>query len=193
MITDINQLDFTRQYSYADYLTWKFGERVELLKGWLARMSAPSPVHQRISGELFFQLRTYFQKGPCHLYAAPFDVRLPDSRKSNADETIFSVVQPDLCVICEPAKVDSRGCVGAPDWVIEILSPGNNKTEIQNKFRLYEEAGVQEYWVVFPSEQTVNVFDLKDEKYQLRMMYSNEDAIPCGLFPELLVDMREVF
>ena len=194
MITDINQLDFSKRYSYADYLTWKFQERVELFKGWLARMGAPSTAHQRISGRLSFQLAQYFQQSTCELFVAPFDVRLPDSQKGTADEVVYNVVQPDLCVICDPAKIDARGCIGAPDWVIEILSPGNNKHEIQNKFRLYEEAGVKEYWIVFPAEQVVHVFDLKEDGcYQLRMMYSNEDAVPSGLFPELAVDMREVF
>ncbi len=194
MITDISQLDPSRRYSYADYLTWKFQERVELFKGWLARMGAPSSTHQHISSELHFQLRGFLKKGPCRVYAAPFDVRLPDSLKSTADETIYTVVQPDLCVICDPAKIDKRGCLGAPDWIIEILSPGNNKNEIQAKFRLYEEAGVQEYWIVQPGDQTTLVFDLKaEEGYRLRMVYANDDQIPCGLFPDLKVDMTEVF
>ncbi len=120
-------------------------------------------------------------------------MRLPDRLKDTDDKMVYTVVQPDLCVICDPAKIDARGCLGAPDWIIEILSPGNNKHEIQNKFRLYEEAGVKEYWIVQSGDQMVSVFDLKEEGYRLRMMYSNEDKIPCGLFPELEVDMTEVF
>ena len=193
MITDINQLDFSKRYSYADYLTWRFQERVELFKGWLARMGAPSTAHQRISGRLQFQIASHFRKSICELFVAPFDVRLPDSLKMTSDQVVYTVVQPDLCVICDPAKIDARGCIGAPDWIIEILSPGNSKHEVQNKFRLYEEAGVKEYWIVQPGEETVLVFDLKDDRYQLRMMYTKEDQIPAGLFPELAVDMGEVF
>lgn len=193
MITDISQLDPNKRYSYADYLTWQFKERVELFKGWLAKLAAPSSAHQRISGELFFQLRSFFHTGACQVFSAPFDVRLPDSRKGTDDRVVYTVVQPDLCVICDPEKIDAKGCIGAPDWIIEILSPGNNKAEIQSKFQLYEEAGVHEYWIVQPGDQTVTVFDLQDGQYQFRMMYSNEDKIPCGLFPELEVDMKEVF
>ncbi len=193
MITDISQLDLSKRYSYADYLTWRFKERVELFKGWLAKLAAPSTFHQTISGELHRQLANHFRKSGCRVFSAPFDVRLPDNIKSTDDKTIYTVVQPDLCVICDDAKIDAKGCLGAPDWILEILSPGNNKAEIQSKFKLYEEAGVKEYWIVQPGDQTVTVFDLRDDQYQFRMMYSNEDKIPCGLFPQLEVDMKEVF
>lgn len=193
MITDISQLDPSKRYSYADYLTWQFKERVELFKGWLAKLAAPSTFHQTISGELHRQLANHFRKSGCRVFSAPFDVRLPDNLKSTDDKTIYTVVQPDLCVICDDAKIDAKGCLGAPDWILEILSPGNNKAEIQSKFKLYEEAGVKEYWIVQPGDQTVTVFDLRGDQYQFRMMYSNEDKIPCGLFPQLEVDMKEVF
>ena len=135
MITDISQLDPSKRYSYADYLTWQFKERVELFKGWLAKLAAPSTFHQMISGELHRQLANHFRKSGCRVFSAPFDVRLPDNLKSTEDKTIYSVVQPDLCVICDDAKIDAKGCLGAPDWILEILSPGNNKAEIQSKFK----------------------------------------------------------
>src|SRR5690606_39235284 len=98
-------------------------------------------------------------------YTAPFDVRLP--KKSRADKEIFTVVQPDICVICDPEKLDDRGCIGAPDIVVEILSPGNNRKELRNKHEIYEESGVKEYWIVWPIEKTFMKYVLDEQgKYQ---------------------------
>ncbi|TAD87586.1 MAG: Uma2 family endonuclease [Bacteroidetes bacterium] len=194
MITDINQLDLTKQYTYADYSTWMFKDRVELLKGWLHRMSpAPLDRHQQIVTGIMGELLPFFKRRPCQVRTAPYDVRLPDSRKSTADNTIFTVVQPDLCIICDPAKIDRRGCIGAPDWIIEILSPGNSKTEMQTKYELYQEAGVLEYWIVQPEHESVLVFALQNAHFQLVKMYTGTDAIPSVLFPELHIRLEEVF
>ena len=142
MVKSINELDFSKQYTYADYLTWQFDERVELIRGWISRMSpAPIVLHQRISIKLSFQIEGYLIDKMCEVFAAPFDVRLTNKRKKVADKSIFSVVQPDISVICDETKLDEKGCVGAPDWVIEILSPGNSKKEMTEKFSLYEENG----------------------------------------------------
>ena len=124
MVTNINQLDFTKQYTYADYLTWGFDERVELFRGWINRMSpAPLRIHQRITSKLNFQIEGYMLNKKCEVYPAPFDVRLTNKRKSVPNKSIISVVQPDISVICDVDKLDEKGCIGAPDWVIEILSP----------------------------------------------------------------------
>ncbi|HQU57871.1 MAG: Uma2 family endonuclease [Phaeodactylibacter sp.] len=194
-ITDLDQLDLNGIYSYADYLSWHFQERVELIKGKIFKMSpAPSRQHQRIAMELTKQIGLYLEGKICQAYFAPFDVRLFDSRKATKEnEQIHTVVQPDICVICDLSKLDDRGCLGAPDWIIEILSPGNNKNELDNKFRLYEENGVQEYWLVHPSDQTVVVFDLKEGAYQLRKLYASDDAITVGVFPEFTIDLEKVF
>lgn len=194
MITDINQLDLTKQYTYADYLTWQFSDRVELIKGWIKKMSpAPSRIHQRISGNIFAEIHNYLRKKSCSVYDAPFDVRLINTKKSTDDRIIYTVVQPDICIICDPNKLDDRGCVGAPDLVIEIVSKGNTKHEMETKFELYEEAGVLEYWLVGMGDETTTVFDLKDGKYQFRKIYSNDDKVPLRIFEDFSIDMNEVF
>ena len=195
MITDINQLDFSKQYTYADYLTWKFKERVELIRGWIMKMAAPSIKHQQFSRRLQRQMDRYFGEGPCQFLSAPVDVRLPDYRypANVGDDQIYDTVQPDLLVVCDPAKLDAKGCLGAPDWIIEILSPGNSKKEMQHKHALYEWAGVREYWIVQPEHLTTLVFDLVDGAYRMRKAYAHDDDVPCGVFPELSIDMRLVF
>ena len=134
MITNINQLDLNKKYSYADYLSWMFKEKLELIKGKIFQMSpAPSRYHQQVSMELAGIMWTAFKNLKCNLYAAPFDVRLLDKKKSKQDNHIFTVVQPDLCVICDENKLDDKGCIGAPDLIIEIQSPGNTKKEMKEK------------------------------------------------------------
>ena len=194
MITDFNQLDLTKQYSYADYLTWKFTDRVELIRGWIKKMSpAPSSYHQVVSGNLSFHIQKYLYKKECKVFVAPFDVRLINTKKSSDDNIVYTVVQPDICIICDKNKIDKRGCVGAPDLVIEIVSKGNTKYEMETKFELYEEAGVLEYWIVGLGDETTTVFDLKDNKFQFRKIYSNDDKVPMGIFTDFSMDMIEVF
>jgi Uma2 family endonuclease len=194
MITDFNQLDLTKQYSYADYLTWKFTDRVELIRGWIKKMSpAPSSYHQVVSGNLSFHIQKYLYKKGCKVFVAPFDVRLINTKKSSDDNIVYTVVQPDICIICDKDKIDKRGCVGAPDLVIEIVSKGNTKYEMETKFELYEEAGVLEYWIVGLGDETTTVFDLKENKFQFRKIYSNDDKVPMGIFTDFSLDMTEVF
>jgi Uma2 family endonuclease len=194
MITSLSQLDLSKQYSYADYLTWNFKERVELIKGLIYKMSpAPTSGHQTISMNLTGAIYPFLKKSECKLFAAPFDVRLTNKRKSTTDNTIIDVVQPDLCVICDPSKIDKRGCLGAPNLVIEIVSKGNTKLELEQKFNLYEENGVQEYWIVQPGDQTVSVFDLVKDKYALRQIYSNDSKIDVAVLPGLVLDMKDIF
>ena len=194
MITDINQLDFTKQYTYADYLTWRFTDRVELIKGWIKKMSpAPNMTHQKISFNLCVEIGTFFKTNHCKVFAAPFDVRLINKRKSTDNSQISTVVQPDLCIICDENKLDENGCIGAPDWIIEILSPGNTKKETQEKFSLYEENLVKEYWIVQPGDQNILVFDLIHDKYQLRKIFTNEDVVPSRIFAELHINFADIF
>ncbi|MEI6267508.1 MAG: Uma2 family endonuclease [Methylococcaceae bacterium] len=195
--TDLSQLDLNSTYTYADYLSWQFDDAIELIKGKIMAMSpAPSSEHQSIVTNLGGVLYNFFYKKPCKLFYAPFDVRLYDRKKSIvANIDIYSVVQPDLCVICDKTKIDSKGCLGSPDWVIEILSRGNSKKEMQLKYQLYQESGVKEYWLVYPGEKAVHQFVLDDqtEKYQLLAMYSGEDIATPQLFPDCQIDLREVF
>ncbi len=194
MITSIDQLDFTKQYTYADYLTWKFDERVELIRGWISRMSpAPLVIHQRILMSLSNQVYSYLKGKSCEVFVAPFDVRLTNKRKSVPNKSITSVVQPDISVICDLEKLDKRGCVGAPDWVIEILSPGNTKMEMKEKFSLYEENGVREYWIVDPVHLMIQVFDLLNDKFAWRSNYVKEDLIPVGIFEGFSIDTDALF
>jgi Uma2 family endonuclease len=196
-ITSLAQLDLNGTYSYADYLTWQFEETVELIKGKIQLMSpAPNVRHQNIVTELGGRLYAFLHKKPCKLFYAPFDVRLYNRRKSLlTNQDIYTVVQPDLCVICDIGKLDTQGCNGAPDWVIEILSKGNAKRETQEKFALYQESGVQEYWLVYPYEQSVHQFVLNEQsgKYELIAMFATEDQARPMLFPDFAIDLAEVF
>ena len=195
--TDFSQLDLNATYSYADYLTWQFDGAVEIIKGKIMAMSpAPSTEHQGISWRFSGCLFNFLKDQPCRAFTAPFDVRLFDRHKSLiANREIFSVVQPDISVICDKTKIDSQGCLGAPDWVIEILSKGNSKKEMQLKYQLYQESGVKEYWLIYPYEKAVHQFVLDDtsEKYQLVNMYCGEDFASPHLFPNLKINLNEIF
>lgn len=195
--TDLSQLDLNGTYNYADYLSWQFDGAVELIRGKIMAMTpAPSSAHQGISWRLSGNLFNYFKNKSCRAYAAPFDVRLYDRKKSIvANQDIYSVVQPDICVICDKSKIDSKGCLGSPDWIIEILSRGNSKTDMQLKFQLYQECGVREYWLVYPYEKAVHQFllDEQREKYQLQNMYAGVDTAIPALFPDCRIDLQEVF
>lgn len=195
-ITQLSQLDPNGTYSYADYLTWQLEESVELIKGKVMAMSpAPSRKHQTVITNLGGTLYQFFHKKPCKLFYAPFDVKLYDRRKSLlSDRDVFSVVQPDLCVICDKEKLTEQGCDGAPDWIIEILSPGNSRKEVRLKYDLYQESGVTEYWLVFPYEQIVQQFVLDENgKYQLHALYPGNEIVTPYLFPDLQIDLNDVF
>ncbi|MCK5869299.1 restriction endonuclease [Methylococcaceae bacterium CS1] len=196
-ITQLSQLDSEATYSYADYLTWQLDKAVELIRGKVMLMSpAPNVKHQSIVTNLGGVLYQFFYKKPCKLFYAPFDVRLYDQHKSiKADQDIYTVVQPDLSVICDPEKLTEQGCLGAPDWIIEILSPGNSKKEMQIKYALYQESGVKEYWMVYPYEKAVHQFmlDVETEKYQLIAMFAEEDYASPQVFSDLKIDLQEVF
>ncbi len=163
MITSIEQLDLSKAYTFKDYLSWKFKDRVELFRGFIAKMSpAPNFRHQEISSNLHGAMWHFLQRKPCKVIAAPFDVYLPSIKGDGQ-----TVVQPDLCVICDSSKIKKQGCVGPPDLVIEILSLGNSRREVSTKFQIYEQAGVREYWVVFPYEQLIQQYVLQDDKFQM--------------------------
>ena len=194
IITNFSELDLNGSYTYADYLLWQFSERLELIKGKIFEMSpAPSSNHQRISMKLIRALDKYFFKTKCELFVAPFDVRLINFKKSSPNNQIFSVVQPDLCVVCDLSKLDEQGCLGAPNLIVEILSKGNSKKELSIKFDLYEENGVQEYWIVNPTEKNVFIYVLKDGKYIGSRPYILETEIQSPTFPELKFEVDKIF
>ena len=195
-ITQLSQLDLTASYSYADYLTWRLDEAIELIKGKISMMApAPNVNHQRLSMCLSSQLFNYFRRKSCQVFAAPFDVRLYDRNKSIlANKEITTVVQPDICVICDPDKLDEQGCNGAPDWIIEIVSKGSSKNDAQIKHALYAESGVTEYWLVFPYETIIQQFVLNDQgQYQLRCSFAGDDMATSHLFPDLSIALSELF
>lgn len=194
IITDINQLDLNGTYTYADYLLWHFEERLELIKGKIFKMSpAPNTRHQRISTELQGNLYAFLKNQPCNLFSAPFDVRLFDSKKSAvAYRDIYTVVQPDLCVVCDNKKLDEKGCLGAPDLIIEILSPGNSKKEKDNKFDLYQENGVREYWLVDPADNTVYAYVLNGEGIYVGLKPATE-TLRSTIFPGLEINVEDIF
>lgn len=196
-ITQLSQLDLTASYSYADYLTWQLNEAVELFKGKVQLMSpAPNVKHQKLSIFLSSRLFNYFENKACQVFSAPFDVRLYDRNKSLlANKDITTVVQPDICVICDTSKLDEQGCNGAPDWIIEILSKGNSQKEVKIKHALYAESGVKEYWLVFPYEEVISQFVLggDSQQYQLLNSYAGDDKVVSHLFPDLKIDLAALF
>ena len=190
VVKNFSDLDLTKTYTYSDYLLWQFSERVELIKGFIRKMSpAPSRKHQTISYNLTLSIGKFFQNHPCSVFVAPFDVRLPIENKKK-DNT---VVQPDLCIICDENKLDDKGCNGAPDLIVEILSPNNSKHDVDTKFNLYQESGVKEYWIVEPEERFVLVYTLQNEEYIGLKPFSEGQIIKSPLFSEMQITVDEVF
>ncbi|GAB1462733.1 Uma2 family endonuclease [Pedobacter sp.] len=192
-IYSVNELDESLTYSYANYLNWLFDERLELIKGKIYKMSpAPSRVHQKVLTNLFIPIGNFLKNKPCVVYVAPFDVRFPNG--SRADKDIYTVLQPDICVICDRNKLDDRGCLGAPDLVVEILSPGNNKKELLHKYKVYEEFGVKEYWVVSQSDQSILIYTLDDKgKFQPSKIFTLSEEVGSSVLPGFVLKLDDVF
>lgn len=189
-VLNYSDLDLTKQYSYSDYMLWQFQERVELIRGFISKMSpAPNRSHQTVSQNLNFELFSFFKMHPCSVYVAPFDVRLPiGSALKNS-----TVVQPDICIICNESKLDEQGCNGAPDLIVEIISPHNRKHDLDTKFKLYQEAGVEEYWIVEPLERMVLVYTLRDGIYIGLQPKLEGNIIESVRFPDLKILVDDVF
>jgi Uma2 family endonuclease len=180
-------------FTYGDYLKWDNDERWELIDGVAYNMTpAPTRFHQQISGELAFQLLSYFRNTSCKVYAAPFDVRLPEGDET--EEAIRTVVQPDISVICDPSKLDVKGCIGSPDLIVEILSPATARKDMKEKFLRYERAGVKEYWIVDPSGKIVTVYRLLDGgRFGRPDVYGAEERIKVSFLEDLEVELLSVF
>ena len=153
-------------YTYGDYIDWPGNERWEIIDGIAWNMSpAPSRYHQAILNELLFIINSFIRETRCHVYPAPFDVLLPDTPGQD-ESAITTVVQPDISVICDASKLTDKGCVGPPDWIIEIISPHTSHKDFLEKLKLYEQHGVREYWIVDPENKYVNVYNrLDDDAY----------------------------
>jgi len=181
------------RYTYADYLNWPNDERWEIIGGEPYSMSpAPSRQHQQILGALFAKIYSYLEDKTCRVYPAPFDVRL--FQENDKDDEIDTVVQPDIVVVCDDKKLDDKGCKGAPDLIIEIISQSTAKKDLNEKFNLYERCGVEEYWVVFPWEKAVDIYRINQNKrYEKTSTYFAEDTLNSALFPGLKIDLARVF
>ncbi len=187
-----SDLDLTKTYTYADYLKWTFEDRLELIKGYIFKMSHPLEIHQRILGKVGSVIYNYLKGKTWVSYFAPFDVRL--TQNSSNDEDVITVVQPNICIICDLKKIDKKGCLGAPDIVVEILSPGNNKTELQNKYEVYEEAGVKEYWIIQPEGKTFFKYVLDENgQYQSTKLLTLGDEVTSTILPGFILNLDEVF
>lgn len=180
-------------YTYGDYRKWAEGERVELIGGQAYAMTpAPSRIHQEVLLALSTEFYNFLRDKTCRAYIAPFDVRLP--KENERDEEIDTVVQPDLSVVCDPGKLDDQGCRGAPDLVVEVISPGSLKLDLTVKRRLYETVGVREYWVVYPHEKIVMAY-VRDEdgRFTEGETYGKQDAVPVRIFDSFEIRLDRVF
>ncbi len=189
----IKETASNRLYTYGDYLNWSDEQRYELINGKIYLLApAPSRSHQEILVELIRQFSIYLFDKDCKVYAAPFDVRLPE--REEKDEHIQTVVQPDILVICDEDKLDKRGCRGAPDLIIEIISPFSGARDRKEKRNLYEKHGVKEYWLVDYNEKTVEVYLLEEKNnYRKPFVYSREDKVSVNVLNGLDINLSYVF
>lgn len=181
-------------YTYADYLKWTIQERFELIKGKVFKMSpGQATKHQWVVGHIFYKLYNFLKDDkPCKVFVAPFDIRLP--RQSKDDASITTVVQPDVSVVCDAEKIDARGIIGAPDIVVEVLSPGNNRKELAHKYEIYQESGVKEYWLVHPTEKTFFRYILDENRqYQPQQLLTIGDKVTTSVLPGFVLDLDDVF
>ena len=178
-------------HTYGDYCSWPDDVRYELIDG-VAYAMGPAPVrrHQGILGEVFRQVANILEGSPCRPYIAPFDVRLP--KADEIDNHVDTVVQPDLVVICDRAKLDDKGCRGAPDWVVEVLSPSTAGHDQILKRALYQRVGVREYWLVHPADRIVTIYTLKEGTYGVPDVRELVGTSAVGVLPEIVIDWERV-
>jgi Uma2 family endonuclease len=183
MKTALRDLEY---HTYGDYLTWPEEVRYELIDG-IAYLMAPVPTldHQDVAGEVYFQLRQALEGKPCRPFIVPVDVRLP--KAGEADEAIDTVVQPDVLVVCDASKLDRRGVRGAPNLVVEVLSPVTAGHDHVRKRRIYERAGVPEYWLVHPVDRIVTVYRLMNGEYGKPDVYDLAGETPVAVLPGVVI------
>jgi Uma2 family endonuclease len=179
-----------RHFTYADYKGWELdeGERFEVIDGVAYAMSAPNANHQLILVAVAAEFYNFFKGKPCKVYVAPYDVRL-FYREDESDDT---VVQPDLSVVCDEKKQGYEGCRGAPDLVVEILSPSNTAIEMDRKFELYRRAGVREYWILNPDTKTILIHHFKEDQIAVQT-HGPADSAAAGIFPGLSIPVETIF
>lgn len=180
------------KYSYADYLTWDDDRRYEIIDGEVFDMTSPGVLHQSISMELARVFANFFENTPCKVFAAPLDVLL--AKNTSKAEEVFTVVQPDIMVVCDPKKIEEHGIVGAPDLVVEIISPSTSAKDNIIKRRIYEQAGVNEFWLVHPVDRLIRVYKLgKDGLFGREDIYDDQAQIEIAQFAGLSIDCRRLF
>jgi Uma2 family endonuclease len=177
-------------FTYKDYKAWELaeGERYELIDGIAYAMSAPSDRHQAISAALTSKFYTFLEGKPCKVRPAPYDVRL-FYREEESDDT---VIQPDISILCDESKRGSEGCRGAPDLVVEIISPSNTVNEVARKFDLYHRAGVREYGEIYPENKSLHAHFFNDGQILTRI-YGADDRITPVIFPGLEIELKPIF
>lgn len=179
------------RFTYADYLNWPEQERWEIINGRAYNMSpAPSLRHQIISGELFAQIHKKLTDKDCRVLAAPLDVRFPYGMKE--DDKIIDVVQPDILVVCDPGKLDEKGCSGPPDFIAEIISPSTVSKDYITKQKLYEKNGVKEYWIIHPMDNIIHVNILQKAAYRISI-HEGKGKLRISALPGLEIDLDKVF
>lgn len=172
-------------YTEADYYALPEDVRAELIDGQIYYQAAPSRVHQKISGTLYYKIRDYIESknGLCEVYPAPFAVKLREDRKT--------IVEPDISVICDRDKLTDKGCTGAPDWIVEIISPSNPSHDYIHKLNLYADAGVREYWIVNPVEQSTFVYHLEKDSFKVKY-HTFQDKVKVNIYNDLWIDFQEI-
>jgi Uma2 family endonuclease len=179
-------------FTYADYRLWPDEERWEIIEGEAYNMSpAPGTTHQAKSGEIFRQIANYLEDKPCQVFAAPFDVFLPEP--GEAEERISTIVQPDISIICDETKLSEKGCTGPPEVIIEIVSPWGASRDQIKKRRLYERKGVMEYWIVHPGDRILWKYLLSGGQYGKPEIFDNTGTPSFEILPEFSVDLLKVF
>lgn len=181
-----------KTYTLADALDWPEDERIELIEGSAVMMAPPKRIHQRILSQLHRQIANFLDGKRCEVYPAPFAVRLFE-QDGERPEDVDTMLEPDITVVCDPDKLDDIGCKGAPDMVIEILSPSTARNDRITKYRLYERAGVREYWIVDPDTKTVNVHLLESGQYHSPITYTGNATVPVSLWDGFSIDLSTVF
>ena len=192
-IIEVEEPDHSLTYTYADYYKWKFMERLELLRGKIFRLAAANTKHQRVGGKLFYELYGFLKGKICQVFIAPYDVRLPVKNRKR-DDQITTVVQPDICIFCDPSMIDERGACGAPDLAAEILSPTNSRYDLKDKYDVYQEAGIKEYWIIDPIQENVQVSILKAEgQFGPSATYSGGQRLNPVCIPGFSIEAKELF
>lgn len=181
----------TQFYCYGDYLTWPDDTRYELIDGQAYAMSpAPDLAHQEVAGEIYLQARLALKNKPCRAFIAPVDVRLP--KRDEADDLIDTVVQPDVLVVCDSSKLGRRGVRGAPDWVVEVLSPATAGHDQIRKRTLYERCGVKEYWLVHPVDRLLTVYILINAEYGKPELYELTGETQVNVLPDIVIQWDDL-